>query len=131
MKKKYGYIALIVVFLLASAACVTKPVSPTIPSSIDNLSSLTKNDSLYVLTFVTDTEVSELIEDLADYLSLSDSSSETLDFNNKAKFNLQNNKTIFNLQEEDNNDDNDIAQVKEFYDGLIDILIITQKQPIN
>jgi hypothetical protein len=121
MKKKYGYIALIVVFLLASAACVTKPVSPTIPSSIDNLSSLTKNDSLYVLTFVTDTEVSELIEDLADYLSLSDSSSETLDFNNKAKFNLQNNKTIFNLQEEDNNDDNDIAQVKEFYDGLIDI----------
>ena len=112
MKKKYGYIALIVVFLLASAACVTKPVSPTIPSSIDNLSSLTKNDSLYVLTFVTDTEVSELIEDLADYLSLSDSSSETLDFNNKAKF---------NLQEEDNNDDNDIAQVKEFYDGLIDI----------
>ena len=120
MKKKYGYIALIVVLLLACTACVTKPVSPTIPSSIDNLSSLSKNDSLYVLTFVTDTEVSELISDLANYFS--DSSSETLDFNNKTKFNLQNNKTIFKLQEEeDNNGDNNIAQVKEFYDGLIDI----------
>lgn len=120
MKKKYGYIALIVVLLLACAACVTKPESPTIPSSIDNLSSLSKNDSLYVVTFVTDTEVSELISDLANYFS--DSSSETLDFNNKTKFNLQNNKTIFKLQEEeDNNGDNNIAQVKEFYDGLIDI----------
>ena len=120
MKKKYGYIALIVVLLLACAACVTKPESPTIPSSIDNLSSLSKNDSLYVVTFVTDTEVSELISDLANYFS--DSSSETLDFNNKTKFNLQNNKTIFKLQEEeDNNGDNNIAQVKEFYDGLIGI----------
>ena len=120
MKKKYGYIALIVVLLLACAACVTKPESPTIPSSIDNLSSLSKNDSLYVVTFVTDTEVSELISDLANYFS--DSSSETLDFNNKTKFNLQNNKTIFKLQEEeDNNGDNNIAKVKEFYDGLIDI----------
>jgi len=111
MKKKYGYIALIVVLLLASAACVTKPVSPTIPSSIDNLSSLSKNDSLYVLTFVTDTEVSGLISDLAVYLS--NSSSETMGFKNN---------TVFNFQEEENNDeDNDIAQVKEFYDGLIDI----------
>lgn len=69
--KKYLYVVILAVSLFLLGACVTDttPPSPSYPSSVSDLEEISENDSLYVVTALTDEEVVGLMTDVSDYIS--------------------------------------------------------------
>ncbi|PNR93135.1 hypothetical protein HWHPT5561_04810 [Petrotoga sp. HWH.PT.55.6.1] len=69
--KKYWYIVVLAVSLFLLGACVTDttPPPPSYPDSVSDLEDVSENDSLYVVTALTDEEVVGLMTDVSDYIS--------------------------------------------------------------
>ncbi len=69
--KKYWYAVILAVSLFLLGACVTDttPPPPSYPSSVSDLEEISENDSLYVVTALTDDDVQALIKDVSGYIS--------------------------------------------------------------